>query len=263
MTRFVGCIDLHDGKVKQIVGGTLSSKPDGEAPVTNFVSDKSPSHYAHLYASNDVQGSHVIRLGQSNDEAALMALQAAPGFLQLGGGVTKDNCQYWLQWASKVIVTSALFDSDGRFQLQRLREISGLCGRARLVVDLSCRRASDGASWTVMMNKWQTPTTLALNEETLALLSEYCSEFLIHAADVEGLCRGIDEELVAQLGLWAAQLRGDVRVVYAGGANSVADLGLVKRLSGGRVDLTYGSALDIFGGSLVRFQDCCAWNRQQ
>ncbi|AGO11657.1 AaceriADL121Wp [[Ashbya] aceris (nom. inval.)] len=263
MTRFVGCIDLHDGKVKQIVGGTLSSKADGQAPVTNFVSDKSPSYYAQLYSRNDVRGSHVIRLGRANDEAALMALQAAPGFLQLGGGVTKDNCEYWLQWASKVIVTSTLFDSDGIFQLYQLQQLSELCGRTRLVVDLSCRRAADGASWTVMMNKWQTPTSLALNEETLALLSQYCNEFLIHAADVEGLCRGIDQDLVEQLGQWSARLSDDIRVVYAGGANSIDDLALVKRLSGGRVDLTYGSALDIFGGSLVRFQDCCAWNRQQ
>lgn len=94
--------------------------------------------------------------------------------------------------------------------------------------------------------------------ETLDELSEYCSEFLIHAADVEGLCRGIDESLVEALGKWVT-----IPCTYAGGAKSVDDLELVKQLSGGKVDLTYGSALDIFGGDKVKFDDCVAWNRHE
>ncbi|SMN21153.1 similar to Saccharomyces cerevisiae YIL020C HIS6 Phosphoribosyl-5-amino-1-phosphoribosyl-4-imidazolecarboxiamide isomerase, catalyzes the fourth step in histidine biosynthesis [Maudiozyma saulgeensis] len=257
MTRFIGCIDLHNGEVKQIVGGTLTEN-DKDTPKTNFVSEKSSEYYAQLYKKNNVTGSHVIKLGPNNDQAALEALQAAPGFLQVGGGINDTNCQEWLKYADKIIITSWLFNKDGNFLLSNLEKISSLCGKDRLVVDLSCRRTKDN-KWIVAMNKWQTLTDMELNENTFKELGKYTNEFLIHAADVEGLCKGIDEELVAKLYEWTKEL-DNVKIVYAGGAKSVNDLQLVDELSHGKVDLTYGSSLDIFGGKLVKFDDCCAWN---
>jgi phosphoribosylformimino-5-aminoimidazole carboxamide ribotide isomerase len=95
-------------------------------------------------------------------------------------------------------------------------------------------------------------------EETIKSLEPYCSEFLIHAADNEGLQKGVDEKLVQKLAQWCS-----IPVTYAGGGRSLEDLDSVKRLSGGRVDLTIGSALDVFGGSGVKFEDCIAWNRSE
>lgn len=261
MTRFVSCIDLHNGQVKQIVGATLTDNAS-DAPTTNFVSQHSAGHYARLYREHNVSGCHVIKLGPNNDAAALEALRAAPGFLQVGGGINYDNCLDWLRDASKIILTSWLFDSQGHFQLDRLQKISERCGKHRLVVDLSCRRVQhpDGRTqWIVAMNKWQKLTDLELSADTFRALSAYTQEFLIHAADVEGLCRGIDESLVENLYNWTCDLP-DLKIVYAGGAKSVQDLALVHKLSHGKVDLTYGSALDIFGGNLVNFADCCKWN---
>lgn len=257
MTRFVGCIDLHDGQVKQIVGSSLQ---ETKKVTTNFVSNLPPAHYAQLYWDNKVTGCHVIKLGPNNDNAALEALKQCPGFLQVGGGINLDNCQYWLQYASKVIVTSVLFDKKSyQFNRDTLAQLSQMCGKDRLVVDLSCKRVSD-KKWVVAMNKWQTLTDLELNKETFTELCEYTDEFLVHAADVEGLCNGIDEDLVACLYEWTVDLPS-VKIVYAGGAKSVDDLKLVEKLSHGRIDITYGSSLDIFGGSLVKFQDCVDWNR--
>lgn len=259
MTRFIGCIDLHNGEVKQIVGATLSDNNNDPNLKTNFVSSKPSSYYAKLYKKYNVTGAHVIKLGPNNDEAAKEALLAAPNFLQIGGGINDTNCLHWLEMASKVIVTSWLFNKEGDFLLDRLVKISQLCGKDRLVVDLSCRKTSD-ERWIVAMNKWQTLTTLELNQDTFTKLSKYTNEFLIHAADVEGLCNGIDEQLVSKLNEWTEELGDEVKIVYAGGAKSIDDLALVDRLSQGRVDLTYGSSLDIFGGKLVKFEDCCEWN---
>ncbi|KAJ3119677.1 Enzyme that catalyzes the fourth step in the histidine pathway [Nowakowskiella sp. JEL0407] len=246
-TKFRPCIDLHNGQVKQIIGGTLSdASPD--AVVTNFVSLLPPSHYAQLYKKHNLLGAHVIKLGPNNDEAAKEALAAWPNHLQVGGGITIENAQQWLDYgASKVIVTSWLFP-DAKFSEGRLRQLSELIGKDRLVVDISCRRQDN--AWIVAMNKWQTFTDTVVNAETITLMSQYCSEFLVHAADVEGLCQGIDEDLVKALGEWC-----NIPCVYAGGAKDVSDLETVQRLSGGKVDLTYGSALDIFGGTLVKFSD--------
>ncbi|KAF8621591.1 hypothetical protein AX15_007616 [Amanita polypyramis BW_CC] len=244
---FRPCIDLHNGQVKQIVGGTLSdSTPD--ALKTNFVASQSAAEFARLYRKRGLEGGHVIKLGAGNDEAAKDALQEWPGGLQIGGGITDENAREWLDaGASKVIVTSYLFP-DGKFSLERIVKISSVVGKDRLVVDVSCRRR--GGKWMIAMNKWQNITDMEVNKESLDLLSKYCSEFLIHAADVEGLCQGIDEALVVKLGEWAT-----IRTTYAGGAKSLGDLDLVQSLSKGRVDLTYGSSLDIFGGNLVRFDD--------
>jgi phosphoribosylformimino-5-aminoimidazole carboxamide ribotide isomerase len=252
-TKFRPCIDLHEGRVKQIVGGTLSD--EGPGPQTNFESDLSPAWFADLYRKDSLTGGHVISLGSGNEAAARLALAAYPGGLQIGGGINFENSTKWLEaGASHVIVTSFLFSAEGKFLEARLDAILREVGKEKLVIDLSCRSKEGG--WIVAMNRWQTPTELWVNAATLDYLSGYCDEFLIHAADVEGLCQGIDQELVTALGAW-----GEIPITYAGGARSLTDLEEVNRLSGGKVDLTIGSALDIFGGKLIRYQDCVAFNR--
>ena len=247
-TRFRPCIDLHDGKVKQIVGSTLTDAND--APKTNFSSDRSPAWFAEKYRRDGLSGGHVIKLGPGNDDAARSALSAYPGGLQLGGGINAKNAQDWLEaGASHVIVTSFLFDQKGRFLEKNLHEILRAVGKEKLVIDLSCRKTASG--WIVAMNRWQTPTEMSMSPESLDHLAEHCAEFLIHAADVEGMCRGIDEDLVKMLGSW-----GKIPITYAGGAKSIRDIDRVNELSGGRVDITIGSALDLFGGKLIRYRDC-------
>ena len=251
-TRFRPCIDLHDGQVKQIVGGTLEASAEG--PKTNFVSTQSPGWFAELYARDQLKGGHVIKLGPGNDEAAESALAAYPQGLQIGGGITPENADSWLKkGASHVIATSCLFDSEARFQAHQLERLVSAVGNDRLVIDLSCRRRGD--EWVVAMNRWQTPTDLKVESGVLDELSSSCAEFLIHAADVEGLCSGIDEDLVSFLGEW-----GKIPITYAGGARSLEDLQLVDSHSAGKVDLTIGSALDIFGGGGVSYDDCVAYN---
>ncbi len=253
MTLFRPCIDLHAGKVKQIVGGSLSD--DGSGLRTNFESTHSAGYYAELYREAGLPGGHVIRLGPGNDKSASEALVAYPGGLQVGGGISIENAVDWLQaGASHVIVTSWLFDEQGHFLPERLEALFSEVGQERLVLDLSCR--AEGNSWVVTMNRWQTRTDLMLSGKTLDELSGKCAEFLVHAADVEGKCEGIDKHLVTFLGKHAS-----IPVTYAGGVNSIEDLQCVEDLSGGKVDLTIGSALDIFGGTQVSFEDCIAWNR--
>ncbi|KAJ9066637.1 Enzyme that catalyzes the fourth step in the histidine pathway [Entomophthora muscae] len=232
MTKFRPCIDLHQGQVKQIVGGTLTF--DGpETLKVNFVSKETPAYYSSLYREHELHGAHLIKLGPNNNEAAIAALKAWPNGLQVGGGITIENACSWLSYgASKIIVTSWLFP-EGQFSLTRLQQLCREIGRERIVVDLSCRKVKDG--WFVAIDKWQTITNFELCKEALHSLSKYCSEFLIHAADVEGLCQGIDKELVKCLGDWSP-----LPITYAGGANSIEDLKLVQTLSSGKVDLTYG-----------------------
>jgi phosphoribosylformimino-5-aminoimidazole carboxamide ribotide isomerase len=263
MTLFRPCIDLHDGHVKQIVGGSLR---DGSAPKTNFVASHDAAWYANLYKDSGLKGGHVILLGPGNDTAAKAALKAYPGGLQVGGGITDANAPEWLDaGASHVIVTSWLFP-DGALSLNRLRTLSALIGPDKLVVDLSCRRVqvpannTDGADgllrWNVAINRWQTVTDVTLDRALFESLDPYCDEYLIHAADVEGLRQGLDWKLIAHLsGLT------DKPLTYAGGASSLADLTRMNEESQGRMDLTIGSALDIFGGSEVTLQDCIAFNR--
>ncbi len=260
---FRPCIDLHEGKVKQIVGGTL-----GEAHLrTNFISEKSAAWFAERYKRDGLAGGHVIQLGPGNETEARAALAAYPGGLQLGGGVNAQNASDWLDaGASHVIVTSWVF-REGRVDWGRLKELVKGIGRERLVLDLSCRkqspkpkiqsRTSGGLAYFVVTDRWQKFTELEVNAETLRKLSDFCAEYLVHAVDVEGLCRGIDRELVEKLGSWTS-----IPATYAGGANSLADLEEVTRLSGGKVDLTIGSALDIFGGSSVRYADAVEFNRR-
>jgi phosphoribosylformimino-5-aminoimidazole carboxamide ribotide isomerase len=249
---FRPCIDLHEGKVKQIVGGTL-----GDAGLrTNFVSEKSAAWFAELYRRDQLFGGHVIMLGPGNDTEARAALAAYPGGLQIGGGINAQNARGWLDaGASRVIVTSWVF-REGRVDWERLGELVKTIGKEKLVLDLSCRKR--GEDYFVVTDRWQKFTELVVNAETLEKFSGFCAEFLIHAVDVEGLCRGIDGELVAKLGQWSP-----LPMTYAGGANSLADLEAVTRLGGGKVDLTIGSALDIFGGSGVKYEDCVKFNRRQ
>jgi len=248
---FRPCIDLHEGRVKQIVGGTLS----GEGAQTNFVSDHPASWYAELYRKDDLRGGHVIQLGPGNETAAREALAAFPGGLQLGGGVTADNAAQWLDsGASHVIVTSWVF-REGRLDAERLAALVKSIGRERLVLDLSCRKRN-GQYW-VVTDRWQKFTELSVNEATLKTLAASCAEYLVHAVDVEGQQSGIDLGLVQTLADGSP-----LPVTYAGGANSLADLEAVQQASDGRVHLTIGSALDIFGGEL-KYTDCVAYNRRQ
>jgi phosphoribosylformimino-5-aminoimidazole carboxamide ribotide isomerase len=250
---FRPCIDLHEGKVKQLVGGTLSN--DSNQVKTNFVAEHSASWYAELYKKDRLPGGHVIMLGPGNEAEARAALVAFPGGLQIGGGINAQNAREWLDaGASHAIVTSWVF-RDGKIDWDRLKELNATVGKDHLVIDLSCRRRDD--DYFVVTDRWQKFTEVKLSADTVARFAEWCSEFLIHAVDVEGLCRGIDQELVSRLGEWVT-----IPTTYAGGANSLADLELVTRLGRGKIDLTIGSALDIFGGSGVRYQELIEFNRQ-
>ncbi len=247
MTCFRPCIDLHHGLVKQIVGGSLTDSE--QSLMTNFTSEHDAAWYANLYRQDALRGGHVIQLGAGNAEAAQSALAAYPQGLQLGGGVTVHNAQQWLDaGASHVIVTSALFSQAGEFLPKVLDELVERVGAERLVIDLSCRRTATG--WTVAMNRWQTLTNLDVTHEVLDSLAARCDEFLIHAADVEGRCQGIDEALVRLLGAWRAR-----PMTYAGGIASMADFDLIDSLSEGSIDATVGSALDIFGGTGVQYKE--------
>ena len=249
---FRPCIDLHEGQVKQIVGGTLG----GDGLRTNFVSEKSAAWFADIYRRDALTGGHVIMLGAGNEAAARAALAAYPGGLHIGGGINSENARDWLDaGASHVIVTSWVFRA-GRVDWARLEELVKLIGREKLVLDLSCRQR-DG-KYFVVTDRWQKFTELEVNAATLEKFSQHCAEFLIHAVDVEGLCRGIDRELVSLLGQFTPS-----PTTYAGGANSLADLEAVTQLGFGKIDLTIGSALDIFGGSGVTYAECVAFNHRR
>ncbi|MBE0541482.1 MAG: phosphoribosylformimino-5-aminoimidazole carboxamide ribotide isomerase [Verrucomicrobia bacterium] len=251
---FRPCIDLHEGRVKQIVGGTLSDEAGGLR--TNFVSDRPAAWYAELYRRDGLAGGHVIMLGPGNETAARAALAAYPGGLQIGGGVNADNAPAWLEaGASHVIVTSWMF-REGQVDWARLQQLVAAVGKERLVLDLSCR--CRGEKYFVVTDRWQKFTELQVSPDALQSLAASCAEFLIHAVDVEGLCRGIDRELVENLGQWSP-----IPTTYAGGASSLADLEEVTRLGQGKIDLSIGSALDIFGGRGICYADAVAFNRQR
>jgi phosphoribosylformimino-5-aminoimidazole carboxamide ribotide isomerase len=251
MTMFRPCIDLHQGKVKQIVGGTLTET--GVGLRTNFVSEQDAPWFADKYRRDGLKGGHIIMLGSGNDDAALAALQAYPGGMQIGGGLDETNILPFLEaGASQVILTSWLFPK-GKFSLERLERVSLLAGRERLVIDLSCRRR--GPDWMVAINRWQTVTEVRIEASLLETLAEYCQEFLIHAADVEGRCEGMDWELVEFL-----TRISPIPTTYAGGSKDIGDLDRLADISQGKLDLSIGSALDLFGGNLVRYADCVNYN---
>jgi phosphoribosylformimino-5-aminoimidazole carboxamide ribotide isomerase len=251
---FRPCIDLHEGKVKQIVGGSLTS--DGAGLRTNFVSEQPARWFAELYRRDGLRGGHVIMLGPGNEAAAREALAAFPGGMQIGGGINADNAVGFLEaGASHVIVTSWIF-REGQLDWERLRRLAGAIGKKRLVLDLSCRRRE--RDYFVVTDRWQKFTDLKVDGVTLEKLGAWCDEFLVHAVDVEGLCQGVDLELVERLGPGSP-----IPVTYAGGAKSLQDLEAVTRTGAGRVDLTIGSALDIFGGNGVRYEDAVAFNKRK
>ena len=243
--RFRPCIDLHGGRVKQIVGNTLT---DVGEPTTNFDTDKHAAEYARLYRDDGLVGGHVIMLGPGNEAAAREALENFPGGLQVGGGIDGSNAESWLAaGAAAVIVTSTIF-VGGRLDRDRLESMADQVGRDRLVLDLSCREES--GNYVAMTDRWQTRTDVTIDAHTLGELSQYCSEFLIHAIDKEGQTTGIDGRLLALL--------TDIvpsQVTYAGGISSLMDLDTILKVGKGRVDFTVGSALDLFGGSGLLYRD--------
>ena len=250
--EFRPCIDIHNGQVKQIVGGSL--RDEGDQARENFVSSKDAGYFAQLYQKAGIKGGHVILLNGVDSEyyektkkQALLALGAYPGGLQAGGGITPQNAEEFLKaGASAVIVTSYVFQ-NGEIRYDRLKEMCSAVGREHLVLDVSCRKTREG--YLVVTDRWQKFTDVKLTEAGLDDLSSYCDEFLIHAVDVEGKSGGIEESVAALLGRWDG-----IPVTYAGGVGSMEDLRLLKRLGRNRVDVTIGSALDLFGGPL-RFAD--------
>ena len=252
--RFRPCIDLRDGKVVQIVGSTLELDEFAE-PTVNFEAERPSAYYAELYQRDDLAGGHVIALGAGNSDAVKEALATFPGGLQAGGGIVPENAaEYLAAGASHVIVTSFVF-RDGRIDRSRLDAMVAAVGREHLVLDLSCRKR-DGRFY-VVTDRWQTFTDVPVNEETLEELASSCDEFLVHGVDVEGKRAGMEEELITLLGA-----SSPIPVTYAGGAKALTDFDHVLRLGQGRVDLTMGSALDIFGGD-VAYEDVVAWQRTQ
>jgi phosphoribosylformimino-5-aminoimidazole carboxamide ribotide isomerase len=249
---FRPCIDLHEGKVKQIVGGTLTGATADLR--TNFVSERPAQWFAELYRRDNLPRGHIIMLGPGNESAARDALSAYPGGMHVGGGINLENAATYLDaGASHIIVTSWVF-RDGKLDEARLRQLSDAVGKNRLVLDLSCRKRGD--DYFVVTDRWQKFTEMKIEPDTLEFLAGWCDEFLVHAADVEGLCIGVDFDLAGKLGQWST-----IPATYAGGANSLTDLVEVTRIGEGRIHLTIGSALDIFGGHGVRYQDVVEFNR--
>ncbi|XP_022926063.1 1-(5-phosphoribosyl)-5-[(5-phosphoribosylamino)methylideneamino] imidazole-4-carboxamide isomerase, chloroplastic isoform X1 [Cucurbita moschata] len=255
---FRPCIDIHKGKVKQIVGSTLrDSEQEGSTLLTNFESDKSAAEYANLYKQDGLTGGHAIMLGADplSIAAAIEALHAYPGGLQVGGGINSENASRYIEeGASHVIVTSYVFN-NGQMDLTRLKDLVRIVGKQRLVLDLSCRKKE--GKYAIVTDRWQKFSDVFLDEEVLAFLADYADEFLVHGVDVEGKKLGIDEELVTLLGKYSL-----IPVTYAGGVTTMADLERIKDAGKGRVDVTVGSALDIFGGNMA-YKDVVAWHAKQ
>ena len=250
--EFRPCIDIHNGKVKQIVGGSLRDESD--AAEENFVSGQDAAFYASFYKKHKIKGGHIILLNPEGSSyyaatkaQAIAALREYPGGLQVGGGIRADNAHEYLDaGASHVIVTSYVF-REGRVRYDRLEELSACIGKDKLVLDLSCRKKGD--AYYIVTDRWQNYTEVELNSSTLDEFSSYCDEFLVHAVDVEGKAGGIEQPLAALLGAW-----GKIPVTYAGGVHDFDDLELLKTLGKGRINVTIGSALDLFGGSM-KFRD--------
>lgn len=246
--EFRPCIDIHNGKVKQIVGGSL--RDEAGAADENFVSEYDAAFYAAFYKERNITGGHIIMLNTPDSECfqatkaqALEALRVYPQGLQVGGGITAENAMEYIgEGASHVIVTSYVFQA-GQIQYDHLKKIKELVGRDRLVLDLSCRIKN--GSYYIVTDRWQKYTEVCINRGTLEELSAYCSEFLIHAVDVEGKAEGIENGLVELLGEWSG-----IPITYAGGVHSYDDLSQLKELGRNRINVTIGSALDLFGGKL-------------
>lgn len=256
--EFRPCIDIHNGIVKQIVGSSLSDEND--KALENFVSKKDAAFYANLYKGHSLKGGHVILLNgkdspyyEASKEQAHLALKAYPKGLQIGGGVTAQNAKEWIDMgASHVIVTSYVFQ-DGQINKDRLKALKQAVGKERIVLDVSARRYEDG--YYVMTDRWQKKSEEKLDLTLLSRLSDYCDEFLIHAVDVEGKNSGIEEDLVKLLSQYE-----DRAITYAGGVHSYEELKKLYQMGGGRINVTIGSALDLFGGEL-EFEKICEFIR--
>ena len=203
--KFRPCIDIHNGKVKQIVGGSL--KDAGDQAKENFVSGQDATFYAELYKNAGLKGGHVILLNGKDSEyyeatrnQALKALRAYPGGLQIGGGVCPENAQDYL---------------------------------------------NAGASHVIVTDRWQKFTDVPVTLEVMEELGSHCDEFLVHAVDVEGKANGIETELADLLSAYQKR-----PITYAGGVGSMQDIKLLKLHGKGRLDVTVGSALDLFGGTI-------------
>lgn len=246
--KFRPCIDIHNGAVKQIVGGSL--KDENDQADTNFTSALQADYYAGLYKRDGLTGGHIILLnpeGSSYYEAtkaqAMKALSAYPGGMQIGGGITAENAKTYLEaGASHVIVTSYVF-CDGQIRWENLEALKQTVGKERIVIDLSCRKKEDG--YYIVTNRWQTFTDVKLTHEVLDQIAEFCDEFLVHGVDVEGKASGVALELVQLLSSWDG-----IPITYAGGVGTLHDLAVFEKESAGKLDITIGSALDLFGGSI-------------
>lgn len=254
--EFRPCIDIHNGRVKQIVGSSLKDAEDKASE--NFVAGQDAAYYARLYQKNNIKNGHVIMLNhrqsdyyEATKEQAIKALLAYPGGLQAGGGITPENAARYLDaGASHVIVTSYVF-RDGRIDFENLRRLVKETGKDKLVLDLSCRMKN--GSYYIVTDRWQNYTNVILNRGTLDELSSYCDEFLIHAVDVEGKAEGIEEKLVEMLGSWSR-----IPITYAGGVHSFEDLAKLKKLGHDKIHVTIGSALDLFGGPM-KFEEVLSY----
>lgn len=246
--EFRPCIDIHNGRVKQIVGSSL--RDQGDAARENFVSQQDGAFYAHLYKEQNICGGHIILLNSVESEyyeetrkQALLALKEYPGGLQVGGGMTADNAASFIEaGASAVIVTSYVF-RDGKINYENLDKLVQAVGREHVVLDLSCRYREDG--YYIVTDRWQKFTDEKIDRELLDRLADSCAEFLVHAVDVEGKSSGIETDLVRLLGEW-----GKIPITYAGGVHSFEDLDAIYRLGNNRLNVTIGSALDLFGGPM-------------
>lgn len=239
--EFRPCIDLHNGQVKQIVGSTLGHS--NQEVVENFISEKDSSYYANMFREDQLTGGHVIMLGPGNEEAALLALKTYPNGLQVGGGINAENAKKYIDaGATHVIVTSYIFH-DGKLDMERLTQLIEAVGKEHIVIDLSCRKR-DG-KWFVVTDKWTKFSDFEVNEKTIPYIEQFCDELLIHAVDVEGKRSGMQEELVQDLANWTS-----IPTTYAGGVRSLEDLEKFEKISNGKLHVTIGSALDIFGGDL-------------
>ena len=246
--KFRPCIDIHNGKVKQIVGGSLSDK--GDSAIENYASELNADFYAEMYKKDGLKGGHIILLNPKTSEyyeatkrQAMLALCTYPEGMQIGGGVTAENATEYIEaGASHVIVTSYVF-KNGEIHWDNLKKLVEAVGKKRVVLDLSCRK-KDG-KYFVVTDRWQVFSNVEINATLLTTLAEYCDEFLVHGVDVEGKSSGVEKELVELLAEW-----NKIPITYAGGIGSLADLEEFKRISKGKIDFTIGSALDLFGGHL-------------
>lgn len=246
--EFRPCIDIHNGKVKQIVGSSL--KDEGNQAIDNYVSEYDAGYYASLYKQYGLKGGHLILLNKVDSQyydadvkQALLALDAYPGAIQVGGGVHDGNADFWIaHGASHVIVTSYVF-SEGKLKLENLKKLVRKVGAEHIVLDVSCRK-KDG-NYYIVTDRWQKFTDVVVNRDTLSFLSEYCDELLVHGVDVEGKASGIDKELLQRLSEFS-----QLPITYAGGIRSMEDISYIRDMGKGKIHFTIGSALDLFGGHL-------------